>query len=130
MLAGAATLLAATDVVLVKPANASPEVTQKVFMDVTVGGQPAGRVVLGLYGNDVPKTAENFRALGMSRLSSVVGGHVLIPLTQQRAKKALATKAARFIALSKTLSFRGVTLPQATARVGNPSMAAHLLTKT
>lgn len=43
--------------------QASPEITQKVFMDITVGGEPFGRVVLGLYGNDVPKTAANFAAL-------------------------------------------------------------------
>ena len=33
-----------------------------VFFDVTIGGQPAGRIIMDLYG-DTPKTAENFRAL-------------------------------------------------------------------
>merc|ERR1711898_49247 len=38
-------------------------VTNKVFFDVEIGGKPAGRVVMGLYGKTVPKTADNFRAL-------------------------------------------------------------------
>ncbi|NIP70849.1 MAG: peptidylprolyl isomerase [Planctomycetales bacterium] len=42
---------------------ASGKVTTKVFFDVTIAGQPAGRVVMGLFGEDVPRTAENFRAL-------------------------------------------------------------------
>ncbi|KAI9012414.1 peptidyl-prolyl cis-trans isomerase [Hyaloraphidium curvatum] len=35
----------------------------RVFFDVTIGGQPAGRIVMELAADVVPKTAENFRAL-------------------------------------------------------------------
>lgn len=34
-----------------------------VFFDVSIGGQPAGRMVFELYSDVVPKTAENFRCL-------------------------------------------------------------------
>ncbi|OSX56748.1 hypothetical protein POSPLADRAFT_1158679 [Postia placenta MAD-698-R-SB12] len=34
-----------------------------VFFDITIGGKPAGRVVMQLYNDVVPKTVENFRAL-------------------------------------------------------------------
>jgi peptidyl-prolyl cis-trans isomerase B (cyclophilin B) len=44
-------------------AQAEPEVTQKVYFDMTVGGKPVGRLVLGVFGNEVPKTAANFVAL-------------------------------------------------------------------
>merc|ERR1719399_2150394 len=51
-------LLVGLDVAL-----AGPKITNKVFFDVEVGGKPAGRITMGLYGKTVPKTVENFRAL-------------------------------------------------------------------
>lgn len=35
----------------------------KVFFDITIGGTPAGRIVMELRADVAPKTAENFRAL-------------------------------------------------------------------
>ena len=34
-----------------------------MYFDVSIAGEPAGRITMGLYGDVVPKTAENFRAL-------------------------------------------------------------------
>lgn len=39
------------------------QIKEKVFFDVSAGEQPLGRIVMGLYSDVVPKTAENFRAL-------------------------------------------------------------------
>ena len=39
------------------------KVTDKAYMDVTIGDEPAGRIVLGLFGDDAPRTVENFKAL-------------------------------------------------------------------
>jgi hypothetical protein len=38
-------------------------VTKKVFFDVDIEGGEGGRIVFGLFGDTVPKTVENFRAL-------------------------------------------------------------------
>ncbi|KAI3871257.1 hypothetical protein MKW92_005615 [Papaver armeniacum] len=35
----------------------------KVYFDMTVGGKPGGRIVMELFADVVPRTAENFRAL-------------------------------------------------------------------
>ncbi|XXG80315.1 hypothetical protein AAC387_Pa09g1221 [Persea americana] len=39
------------------------KVTTKCFFDVEIGGEPMGRIVMGLFGEVVPSTVENFRAL-------------------------------------------------------------------
>ena len=41
----------------------SADITDTVYFDVSIGGEPAGRIEMGMYGNVTPKTCENFRAL-------------------------------------------------------------------
>jgi len=38
-------------------------VTKKVFLDITIGGEKAGRIEIGLFGDTVPMTANNFYEL-------------------------------------------------------------------
>lgn len=35
----------------------------QVFFDITIDGEPAGRIEIGLFGKTVPKTVENFKQL-------------------------------------------------------------------
>lgn len=39
------------------------EITHRVYFDIEIDGEEAGRIVFGLFGKEVPRTAENFRAL-------------------------------------------------------------------
>ncbi|XP_037076761.1 peptidyl-prolyl cis-trans isomerase A2-like [Pollicipes pollicipes] len=38
-------------------------VTQEVYFDITIGGEQAGRIQIGLFGDTVPRTARNFAQL-------------------------------------------------------------------
>lgn len=37
----------------------------KVFFDIVIGGTPTGRIIMELYQDTCPKTAENFRYTGI-----------------------------------------------------------------
>jgi len=39
------------------------KITDTVFFDIEIGGEKSGRIEMGLYGEVVPKTAENFKQL-------------------------------------------------------------------
>jgi hypothetical protein len=52
--------------VLIPPislSDVSSEDNPRVFLEVSIGNKPMGRIVLELFANQVPITAENFRAL-------------------------------------------------------------------
>jgi len=55
-------VLATTSTVFAEPA-AEGKVTKQVFFDIEIDGKKAGRITIGLFADDVPKTCENFRAL-------------------------------------------------------------------
>merc|ERR1712032_1423087 len=53
-------VIAVMGVVMAEPLD---KITQKTFLEVQIDGQNAGKITIGLFGNTVPQTVENFAAL-------------------------------------------------------------------
>ncbi|KAJ1336741.1 hypothetical protein BSLG_007060 [Batrachochytrium salamandrivorans] len=69
------TALLSIGAVSVEAAKASsPKTTTKVVFTITQGGAPLGDVHINLYGEVVPKTVENFRALCTGEQFMIQGG--------------------------------------------------------
>ena len=47
-------------------------VTRKVFFDISIGNQPVGRIILGLFGNTAPKTVTNFVSLSDHEVGQMI----------------------------------------------------------
>ncbi|MCR9200463.1 MAG: peptidylprolyl isomerase [Planctomycetaceae bacterium] len=56
-------MFAACSVVSGAEVASKGKVTKKVYFDIEINGEAKGRIVIGLFAEDVPKTCENFRAL-------------------------------------------------------------------
>ena len=54
----------------------SDDYTHVVTFDIDIGDRSAGRIVIGLYGNIVPKTVENFLGLSSGKMQLTYKGSI------------------------------------------------------
>lgn len=47
----------------ISSADSDTLVTSKAYLDISIGEEPKGRIMIGLFGKTVPKTVNNFKAL-------------------------------------------------------------------
>ena len=47
-------------VIQIQSHEGHPKITEKVFFDISINNKYTGRLVLGMYGEIVPKTVQNF----------------------------------------------------------------------
>lgn len=47
----------------------NPAITDKVYFDITEAGKPLGRITIGLFGDVVPRTVDNFKRIAIGKES-------------------------------------------------------------
>lgn len=48
---------------IIQASAATFKVTSEIFMDISINKEPIGRLVFGMFGEEAPKTVENFREI-------------------------------------------------------------------
>lgn len=67
----------------IDPRTAEPDITDRVFLDISVAGQASHRLVIGLYGSLTPKTVDNFKKLAVNGYANTLIYRIVPGLTIQ-----------------------------------------------
>ncbi|MCP9262260.1 PPIase [Dirofilaria immitis] len=96
----------------------------RVFFDITIGGQQSGRIVMELFNDVVPKTAENFRALCTGEKGVGKAGSRFITKVQHSIESSQISCAKRCIILNIAITkrIRGSVFPSGIMTIMNASV--------
>ncbi len=90
--------------------SSAKEANPVVFMDVSIGGMPAGRIKMELFKDLVPQTAENFRQLyASSFVFTTYFFKIVAPASIGKKDGRRDTRIANSIASSRTLWSKAAT---------------------